>query len=189
MRVYSNEIVFRGHPDKVCDQISDKILDECLSQDPYSRVAVETVGGKGIIFVTGEITTNAILDVQSLVKEVLIDVGYDPSEYTVTDNIGKQSPDISLGVDVGGAGDQGMMFGYACNDTPELLPTAQVILQNFSQAYEVARKNSDVFLPDGKAQITGYYTDDFKLERIKTFTISYQNTETDRENTDEIVKA
>ena len=107
MRVYSNEIVFRGHPDKVCDQISDKILDECLSQDPYSRVAVETVGGKGIIFVTGEITTNAILDVQSLVKEVLIDVGYDPSEYTVTDNIGKQSPDISLGVDVGGAGDQG----------------------------------------------------------------------------------
>lgn len=189
MRVYSNEIVFRGHPDKVCDQISDKILDECLSQDPYSRVAVETVGGKGIIFVTGEITTNAILDVQSLVKEVLIDVGYNPSEYTVTDNIGKQSPDISLGVDVGGAGDQGMMFGYACNDTPELLPTAQVILQNFSQAYEVARKNSDVFLPDGKAQITGYYTDDFKLERIKTFTISYQNTETDRENTDEIVKS
>jgi len=189
MKLFSNEIVFRGHPDKVCDQISDAILDECIKQDKYSRVAVETVGGKGKIFITGEITTKAKLNIEKIVKGVLDEIGYDSSAYEIIDNIGRQSSDIALGVDIGGAGDQGMMFGYACNDTPELLPTAQVILQNFSQAYEVARKNSDVFLPDGKAQITGYYTDDFKLERIKTFTISYQNTETDRENTDEIVKS
>lgn len=188
MRLFSNETVFRGHPDKVCDQISDAILDECLRQDKYSRVAVETMGGKGKIFVTGEITTKAEFDTEQIVKRVLDDVGYDSAKYEVVDNIGKQSPDIAQGVDVGGAGDQGMMFGYACSDTKELLSTAQVILQDFSQNYDVLRQMNNYFLPDGKAQITGYYSDDFKLKRIKTFTISYQNTETNRKYTDEILK-
>lgn len=188
MKLFSNEIVFRGHPDKVCDQISDAILDECLRQDKHSRVAVETMGGKGKVFVTGEITTNAILDVEKIVKSVLDEVGYDSSKYEVIDNIGKQSSDIALGVDIGGAGDQGMMFGYACNDTEELLPTAQVILQELSKYYTQLCILYDDFLPDGKAQITGYYDDDFKLVKIKTFTISYQNKEIERGYTDRILK-
>ena len=187
MKLFSNEIVFRGHPDKVCDQVSDAILDECLKQDTYSRVAVETVGGKGKIFVTGEITTNAILNIEEIVKSVLDEIGYDSSKYEVIDNIGKQSSDIALGVDTGGAGDQGMMFGYACNDTEELLPTAQVILQELSRTYSDLCMQYDDFLPDGKAQITGYYNDDFELVKIKTFTISYQNKEENRELTDRIL--
>ena len=188
MKLFSNEIVFRGHPDKVCDQISDAILDECLRQDKYSRVAVETMGGKGKIFVTGEITTNAKLDVEQIIKGVLVDIGYSADEYEIINNIGKQSLDIALGVDIGGAGDQGMMFGYACNDTEELLPLAQVILQKLSKEYFKLTKMFGDFLPDGKAQITGYYDDDFKLTKIKTFTISYQNTETDRKITDGLLK-
>lgn len=187
MKLYSNEIVFKGHPDKVCDQISDTILDECLKQDPYSRVAVEAVGGKGKVFVTGEITTKAELDIEKIVKCVLKEVGYNADKYEIIDNIGKQSPDIALGVDTGGAGDQGMMFGYACNDTEELLPLAQVILQRFSKRYEMIRKIFDDFKSDGKAQITGYYDDDFKLIKIKTFTISYQNDENHREMTDKLL--
>jgi len=188
MKLFSNEIVFRGHPDKVCDQIGDTILDECLKQDPYTRAGIEVTGGKGIIFITGEVTTNAVLNVEEIVKSTLDEIGYDSSKYEVIDNIGKQSSDIALGVDVGGAGDQGMMFGYACNDTPQLLPTAMVILQELSRKYEILRKEYDNFLPDGKAQITGYYDDDFKLVKIKTFTINYQNTETNREFTDKIIK-
>lgn len=190
MKLYSNEIVFKGHPDKVCDQISDTILDECLKQDPYSRVAVEAVGGKGKVFITGEITTKAELDIEKIVKCVLKEVGYNADKYEIIDNIGKQSPDIALGVDTGGAGDQGMMFGYACDDTEELLPLAQVILQRFSKKYN---ELSDLFFfggfkSDGKAQITGYYDDDFKLIKIKTFTISYQNDENHREMTDMFLK-
>lgn len=187
MKLFSNEIVFKGHPDKVCDQISDAILDECLKQDKYSRVAVETMGGKGNVFITGEITTNAILDIEKVVKLTLDEIGYDSSKYEVVDNIGKQSSDIALGVDTGGAGDQGMMFGYACDDTKELLPTAQVILQKLSKEYEILRKEYSDFLPDGKAQITGYYDNDFNLVRIKTFTISYQNTEKNRILTDKLL--
>jgi len=188
MKLFSNEIVFRGHPDKVCDQISDAILDECLRQDKYSRVAVETMGGKGKIFVTGEITTNAKLDVEQIIKGVLADIGYNADEYEIVNNIGKQSSDIALGVDIGGAGDQGMMFGYACNDTEELLPLAQVILQKLSKEYYGLTKRYNDFLPDGKAQITGYYDDDFKLIKIKTFTISYQNKEVNRCFTDNLLK-
>lgn len=187
MKLFSNETVFRGHPDKVCDQISDAILDECLKQDKYSRVAVETMGGKGKIFVTGEITTKAEFDTEQIVKRVLDDVGYDSAKYEVVDNLGKQSPDIAQGVDVGGAGDNGMMFGYACDDTKELLPLAQVILQDFSKGYDTLRKTDPRFLPDGKAQITGYYDEDFKLQKIKAFTICYQNTEQERELTDKIL--
>lgn len=190
-KLYSNEIVFRGHPwpDKVCDQISDALLDAYLSQDKNSRCGIETVGGKGIIFITGEVTSNANVNVESVVKRVLNDIGYS-SNYTIINNIGVQSPDIALGTndEVGGAGDQGMAFGYACNETEEMLPVAMVILQRLSQRYDELRKYDDRFLPDGKAQITGVYDDKMHLLEIKDFTISYQNTETDRENTDKIIQ-
>lgn len=189
MKLYSNEIVFRGHPDKVCDQISGAILNECLKYDKNSRVGVEVVGGKNKVFITGEITTNAEINIEKIAKRVLKDAGYNQDCYEIINNIGLQSLDISQGVDNGGAGDQGMMFGYACNDTDNLLPTAMVILQEFAEAYDLLRRNDNRFLSDGKAQITGEYDENFKLLRIKTFTISYQNLETEREETDKIIKS
>ena len=186
-KLYSNEIVFRSHPDKVADQISGKILDQCLLLDPNARVGVEVVGGKGKIFVTGEITMLPrleTLNIDNIVKSVLTDCGYDSATYEVINNLSAQSPDIAQGVDIGGAGDNGMMFGYACNDTPEMLPTAMVILQKFAMSYDGLRKIDARLKPDGKAQITGEYDDDFKLMKIKTFTICYQNTELDRKHTD-----
>ena len=190
MKLYSNEIVFRGHPDKVCDQISDAILDECLKQDKNSRCGIETVGGKGKIFITGEVTTNAKIDVEKIAKSILEDVGYS-TDYQIIDNLGKQSSDIALGTNslVGGAGDNGMMFGYACDDNDRYLPATMVILQQLSQRYDQLRKEDDRFLPDGKAQITGYYDKNNKLQKIKTFTICYQNKEKEREETDEIIKS
>lgn len=189
MKLYSNEIVFRGHPDKVADQISDSILDAFLEKDPNVRAGIEVVGGKGIIFITGEVTSTATVDIEAVVKHVLNDVGYNADNYKIINNIGVQSSDIAMGVDVGGAGDQGMMFGYACAETDRLIPVSMAILQDLSVAYEGLRfEMSDKFFPDGKAQITGYYDDDFNLTKIKTFTISYQNSETDRETTDTIIK-
>lgn len=189
MKFYSNEIVFRGHPDKVCDQISDAILDECLKQDENSRCGIEVAGGKNKIFVTGEITSNAKFNLEALVKRVLRDIGY-RTDYEIIDDIGKQSIDIALGTndEVSGAGDNGMMFGFACRDTNQMLPTAMVILQELSQKYDELRKKDKRFLPDGKAQITGIYDKNNKLVSIKTFTICYQNTEKDRKNTDLILK-
>ena len=189
MKLYSNEIVFRGHPDKVCDQISDAILDEYLKKDKFSRCAIEVMGGKGKIFITGEVTSKAKVNVIAVVKRVLKDVGYQ-EEYEIINNLGKQSKDIALGTnkEVGGAGDQGMMFGYACNDTKELLPTAMVILQKLSMWYDEERKRCPYLYSDGKAQITGYYDDDMKLQKIKYFTISYQNDELHRNETDEKIK-
>ena len=185
-KFYSNEIVFRGHPDKVADQISDALLDAYLKEDPYTRAGIEVLGGKGSIFVTGEVTSSANVDVQGVVKRVLSDVGYS-TEYDIVNNIGRQSPDIAKGVDVGGAGDQGMMFGYACSQTDKLLPKAMCILQELSRVYDdIVRKYSQ-FGPDGKAQITGEYNDNFELIRIKTFTVSYQNNEEDRTETDSII--
>lgn len=188
MKLYSNEIVFRGHPDKVCDQISDAILDECLRQDKNSRCAVEVMGGKGKIFITGEVTTLAKVDTKKVVKRVLRDVGYS-DKYEIVDNIGRQSEDIALGTNdaVKGAGDNGMMFGYACKDTKELLPTAMVILQRLSREYDKLRQSDKRFLADGKAQITGIYDENDKLIKIKTFTVCYQNTEENRNETDKII--
>ena len=189
MYYYSNEIVFRGHPDKVCDQISAAILKECMAQDKNTRAGIETVGGKGKIFITGEVTTSAKINVEKIAKDVLADVGYS-TDYEIIDNIGKQSADIALGTcdEVGGAGDQGMMFGYACDDTPQYLPTAMVICQKFAEWYDENRKKDSRFLPDGKCQITGSYEAGQKLVEITTWTISYQNTETERAETDEIIR-
>ena len=186
MRYFSNEIVFRGHPDKVCDQIGAAILAECVKQDKNTRAGIEVTGGKGKIFVTGEVTTNAKFSVKKIVKRVLLDVGY-KTNYKIVDNLGKQSSDIAQGVDVGGAGDQGMMYGYACDDTDRMLPKAMVILQEFAQLYDIIRKGDNRFLPDGKAQITGVYDDNFRLVKIRDFTISYQNTEKDRDHTDALL--
>lgn len=186
MRYFSNEIVFRGHPDKCCDQISAAILAECVRQDKNTRAGIEVVGGKGKIFVTGEVTTTANFVVEDIVKRVLRDVGYDEN-YEIIDNLGKQSVDIAMGVDIGGAGDQGMMYGYACDDTEQMLPKAMVILQEFAQTYDEIRKKDKRFLPDGKAQITGMYDDDFRLIGIRDFTISYQNTEENRKITDDML--
>lgn len=188
MKLYSNEIVFRGHPDKVCDQISDAILDECLKQDKFSRCGIEVMGGKGKIFITGEVTTKANLDVEGIAKRVLGDIGYD-TNYEIVNNLGVQSSDIALGTneEVMGAGDNGMMFGYATNETEYFLPKAMVILQELSELYDELRKKDNRFLPDGKAQITGVYENN-KLVKIKTFTICYQNTELERDETDKILK-
>ena len=189
MRLFSNEIVFRGHPDKVCDQISDALVDEFIKGDKKSRCAIETMGGKGKIFITGEVTSKGKVNISKVVKSVLKDVGYS-SNYEIINNIGVQSSDIAMGTndEVMGAGDQGMMFGYACSDNDLYLPTAMVILQELSRKYDVLRKSDSRFKSDGKAQITGYYSDDMKLLRIKTFTISYQNTEIERNETDKIIK-
>lgn len=189
MRLYSNEIVFRGHPDKVCDQISDALLDAYLQVDKNSRCAIETMGGKGKIFLTGEVTSKANINVEQVVKRVLSDIGYS-ADYEIVNNIGTQSPDIALGTNdnIGGAGDQGMMFGYATSETIEMLPKAMVILQKLSMKYDELRQTDKRFLPDGKAQITGIYDNDMQLLKIKDFTISYQNTEQERIVTDKIIK-
>jgi methionine adenosyltransferase len=203
MKLYTNEIVFRGHPDKVCDQISDALLDAFLQDDKHSRCGIEVMGGKGKIFITGEVTSNSKVDVEKIVRRVLKDVGYidqngrainvvesgDPAEIEIINNLGKQSHDIALGTnnEIGGAGDQGMMFGFACNDTPEYKPVAMHLLQEFSRFYDNLRQKDQRFLPDGKTQITGVYDRKMHLKKIKDWTISYQNTEEDRATTDKIL--
>lgn len=160
-----------------------------MKEDPNSRCGIETVGGKGKIFITGEVTSNANINIESIVKRVLTSVGYDATRYEIINNLGLQSSDIALGTndDVGGAGDQGMMFGYATNETKELLPKAMVILQKLSMKYDELRQQDSRFLPDGKAQITGIYDEKMHLLKIKDFTISYQNTEQERAITDKII--
>lgn len=138
----TSEVVSAYHPDKICDQISDAILDKCLKQDPYSRVAVETMGGHGHIYLTGEITTKAEVDYCKVAKDVYKQLT--GKDIEVNQNISKQSPDISQGVDNGGAGDQGMMIGYACNETPELMPLE----------ISIARKLLIPFNSDSKSQVT-----------------------------------
>lgn len=202
MKLYSNEIVFRGHPDKVCDQISDALLDAFLSGDSSSRCGIEVMGGKGRIFITGEVTSAAKVDVESVVMRVLKEVGYingdnaenlTPSgtlaDFEIVNNLGVQSQDIALGTndEVGGAGDQGMMFGFACDDNAEYKPTAMVIMQEFSKFYDELRQKDSRFLADGKTQLTGEYDENMHLTKIKDWTISYQNTETDRAETDQIL--
>jgi S-adenosylmethionine synthetase len=184
--LFTSESVTEGHPDKIADQISDSILDACLAQDPYSRVACETLTCTGLVVIAGEITTTAYVDFQSLVRGTVASIGYDNALYgfdsntcAVISTINKQSPDIAQGVDTGGAGDQGMMFGYATNETPELMPTP------ISLAHKLTHKLSDVrksglmsyLRPDGKSQVTVEYDANHKPVRVDAVVISTQHAE------------
>ena len=180
IKLYSNEIVFAGHPDKICDQISAAILQYYMDYDRNTRAGIEVCGGKGKIFITGEITTSIPVrksDIKLIVKNILFHYGYH-KKYKIIVNLSAQSPDIAMGVDVGGAGDQGMMFGYACRETYKLLPKAMVILQEFSKWYDSLSLSNAALGCDGKAQITGAYDKFWKLQYIDTFLVSYQNEET-----------
>jgi S-adenosylmethionine synthetase len=149
------ESVTSGHPDKICDQVSDAILDECLRQDPKSRVAIESFGAHGLFVIGGEVTTNAKFDAAKIAAKVYKDIGHTDKLKIIT-NIIKQSPDIALGVDTGGAGDQGIMYGYATNETPEYLPKAVVLVHKLTKGLEDLRRSKKIkwLLPDGKAQVT-----------------------------------
>lgn len=152
---YTVESVTSGHPDKVCDQISDAILDACLSQDPKSRVAVETFGGHGVILVCGEVTTRARVDYAAVARETYRDIGYDARPMVLV-NVVAQSPDIAQGVDTGGAGDQGIMYGFATDETPELMPRGVVLAHALTRRLEALRRSGELpwLRPDGKAQVT-----------------------------------
>ncbi|MCX6788527.1 MAG: methionine adenosyltransferase [Candidatus Jorgensenbacteria bacterium] len=152
---YAVESVTSGHPDKICDQIADAILDECLRQDKMSRVAVEVFGGHGLLVIGGEITTNAIVDYEKIAKDVYREIGYDDT-LRVLVNVVTQSPDISQGVDTGGAGDQGMMYGFATNETKEFLPRAVVNVHALASLLQSARETEKLpwLMPDGKTQIS-----------------------------------
>lgn len=152
---YTTESVTSGHPDKVCDQISDAILDECLRQDPKSRVAVETFGSHGTLMIGGEVTTNAKVDYAGIARKVYTDIGYtEPLDILV--KVAQQSGDIAMGVDTGGAGDQGIMYGYATDETPEMLPKGVVLAHALARKLEAIRRAGTLpFLrPDGKTQVT-----------------------------------
>ncbi len=171
-KTYTVESVTSGHPDKICDQISDAILDECLRQDPKSRVAVETFGSHGLLVVGGEVTTNAKFDAEAIARKIYRDIGY-VDNLKILINIIKQSPDIAQGVNAGGAGDQGIMYGYATDETSEFLPPAVVLVHNLSRGLEFLRKSdkNSPLLPDGKSQVT------FANGVLKTILVSAQHKE------------
>lgn len=197
LRLFTSESVTEGHPDKICDQISDAVLDAILSQDRSARVAVETLTTTGLVHVAGEVTTDAVVDIPAIVRSKLLKIGYDSSEVGfdgrscgVSVSIGKQSPDIALGVDSSheafsgtdedrydrqGAGDQGIMFGFACNETPDLMPLPIKLAHSLSQQLAHVRHELVDFLrPDGKTQVTIGYLDDRPVS-VDTVVVSTQH--------------
>lgn len=185
--LFTSESVGNGHPDKVCDQISDAILDCVLKNDPKGRVACETFCSMGQVIVGGEITTTTYVDVHKLVRQVLLDIGYNHPKYgfdantcSILNAINKQSPDIAQGVDAGGAGDQGIMFGYACNETPELMPLPIVLAHRLVERVELIRKKKQgigkYLGPDCKSQVTIEYDGDKPL-RVDAVVLACQHTE------------
>ncbi|MEK7560871.1 MAG: methionine adenosyltransferase [Patescibacteria group bacterium] len=169
-QTYTVESVTSGHPDKVCDQISDAILDACLRDDARSRVAVETFGSHGLLVIGGEITSGAVVDFELVAREVYRDLGYKDDLKIIT-NIARQSPDIAQGVDTGGAGDQGIMYGYATNATPEMMPKSVVLAHKLTRGLEFLRTRNTLpwLRPDGKAQVT------VENGRLKTILVSAQH--------------
>jgi S-adenosylmethionine synthetase len=183
--LFTSESVTEGHPDKIADQISDSVLDTILAQDPTARVACETLVTTGLAIIAGEITTNCTFDFQKVVRDTITDVGYTKSEYgydadtcAVLSSIHGQSPDIAMGVDPGGAGDQGLMFGYACTETDELMPLPIMLAHKLVKGLSCARRDGllEYLRPDGKSQVSVEY-DNGRPVRVDTVVVSTQHSD------------